>query len=82
MENAHHSLQSNKVKFGSHLNAMELATKEFNIDTKYVDLVIRVSVCFVEACWVQMKGCEVYWGFGSCKGACYWHDEPVFSCYA
>ncbi|KAG1842314.1 hypothetical protein C8R48DRAFT_737840 [Suillus tomentosus] len=41
MANAHHSLQSSKVKFGSHLNAIELATKEFNIDTKYVDLVIR-----------------------------------------
>jgi hypothetical protein len=80
MERAHHALQSAKTKSRNHLNAIKLAAKEFDADIKYMDLVIRVSVCFVEACWVQMKGFEVYWGVGSCKGACYWHDEPVFSC--
>lgn len=44
MENAHHTLQSAKAKFNDHLDAVKLAAKEFNVDTKYVDLVIRVSV--------------------------------------
>ncbi|KAG2040341.1 hypothetical protein BDR03DRAFT_152374 [Suillus americanus] len=41
MESAHYDLQSAKVKSHNHLDAIELAAKEFNVDTKYVDLIIR-----------------------------------------
>ncbi|KAG1749494.1 hypothetical protein EDB19DRAFT_144016 [Suillus lakei] len=41
MESAHHALQRVKVKSRNHLDDIKLAAKEFNVDTKYVDLVIR-----------------------------------------
>lgn len=50
------AMQSANSKSCNHLEAITLAAKEFNVDTKYVDLVIRVSLCFAEACRVQTKG--------------------------
>ncbi|KAG2131240.1 uncharacterized protein EDB93DRAFT_1094489 [Suillus bovinus] len=41
MKGSHDALQSAKVKFSNHLDTIQLATKEFDVDTKYVDLVIR-----------------------------------------
>ncbi|KAG2148789.1 hypothetical protein DEU56DRAFT_782266 [Suillus clintonianus] len=41
MESARHALKSAKHKSRHHLDAIKLAAKEFNVDTEYVDLVIR-----------------------------------------
>lgn len=49
MQRAHHAMQNAKAKSRSHFDAIKLASKEFDVDIKYVDLVIKVSVCFIEA---------------------------------
>ncbi|KAG1731236.1 uncharacterized protein EDB91DRAFT_1155182 [Suillus paluster] len=41
MDNAHHALHNAKRKSRNHSDTITLAAKELNVDTKYVDLVIR-----------------------------------------
>jgi hypothetical protein len=52
IQRAHHALQNAKAKSRSHFDAIKLAAKEFDVDIKYVDLVIKASVCFIESFWV------------------------------
>lgn len=41
IQRAHHALQNAKAKSRSHFDAIKLAAKEFDVDIKYVDLVIK-----------------------------------------
>jgi hypothetical protein len=52
IENAHHAMGGTQSKSLNYIDAIKHAAKEFNVDTKYVDLVIRVSFNFVEACLI------------------------------
>jgi hypothetical protein len=49
-----------KSKTRSLLDTIKLAAEEFNVETKYVDLTIRVSLYFAEVCGVlsDEKGLE------------------------